>query len=109
MRMSTTIVNGTEAEDNGQKFLLAGGTVYESTKMKSLASPSADFEKSTPKVGEQSCVNPEQVSSMKDLILIHLDYIQLQSEQLGEKDKQLEELKAQNEMVMYLIKIYFSY
>lgn len=44
-----------------------------------------------------------EVKHLKELLLVHLDLIQQQSEQLINKDKQIRSLKRENEMVIYII------
>lgn len=44
-----------------------------------------------------------EVQHLKDLLLLHLDLIQQQAEQLVAKDKQIKDLRDENDNVSYLI------
>lgn len=102
MRMSTAIVNGSEAENHGHKQNHSDmvSSHFESTKMKNIAPAASDFDKSlSSRVSETEEVNQEEMSCMKDLLLIHLDLIQQQAEQLSRKEKVIDDLKNENEML----------
>lgn len=106
MRMSTALCNGADKGKKDEPKAAGGGflvnmvpTQFEGIvkldpKMKG---PDSDLE---PKDGELEENSNEEMTNMKELLLIHLDFIQLQSEQLQKRDKLIDDLKNDNEMVM---------
>ncbi|CAH1395527.1 unnamed protein product [Nezara viridula] len=105
MRMSTALCNGADKGKKDEPKAAGGGflvnmvpTQFEGIvkldpKMKG---PESDLE---PKDGELEENSNEEMTNMKELLLIHLDFIQLQSEQLQKRDKLIEDLKNENEML----------
>lgn len=58
-----------------------------------------DFDHMYASMAEHDSAAAAEVRQLKELLLLHLDLIQQQSEQLVNKDKQLNNLRQENDMV----------